>query len=104
VFSVSETPNVSQHPMRGLTAGQDGISEPGDEGAVLRLISRRTAITSGIGSSSTSLLRKVWLATPALEEVMRTGLSDRTNAAEAARFVYPRIPANERPSGVTRER
>jgi hypothetical protein len=36
-FSVSGTPNVSQHPMRGLRAGQDGISEPGDEGAVLAL-------------------------------------------------------------------
>ena len=33
----SGTPNVSQHPVRGLRASQDGISEPGDEGAVLAL-------------------------------------------------------------------
>ncbi len=48
-------------------------------------------------------LQKVWLATPALEEVMR-GSSDRTNAANAARFATPAtrlsIPASETPSGV----
>src|SRR6266516_3198100 len=43
-----------------------------------RSISWRTAIASaGIGSSSTSLLRKVWLATPVPEEVMRAGPADR---------------------------
>src|SRR5262249_35462751 len=36
-FSVSGTPNVSQHPVRGLRAGQDGSSEPSDEGAGLAL-------------------------------------------------------------------
>jgi hypothetical protein len=39
-----------------------------------------------------AVLRKVWLATLVLEEVMRTGPSDRTNAAEVARFAYLTLP------------
>jgi hypothetical protein len=75
--------------MRGLRAGQDGISEPGDEGAVLALNLAANSHNLGDRILIDELAWKVWLATPALEEVMRTGLSDRTNATEAARFVYP---------------
>jgi len=43
-------------------------------------------MSTGIGSSATSLLRFVWLAMPVL--VMRVP-SDRANAAGAARFAIP---------------
>src|SRR6266516_1416261 len=54
-----------------------------------RSISWRAArMSTGIGSSATSLLRFVWLAMPV--QVMRVP-SDRANAAGAARFATPFI-------------
>jgi hypothetical protein len=60
--------------VRGLRAGQDSSSESGDKGAVLALdIVTNSHNLGDWFLIETSLLRKVWLATPVLEEVMRAG-------------------------------
>jgi hypothetical protein len=69
---------VSQHPVRGLRASQDGGSEPDDEGAVLALnLVANSHSLDGNWFLVDELLRKVWLATPVPEEVMRAGPADR---------------------------